>query len=101
MFAIRLPHTVNILCGMPGVAGYGAGFASCPDARPSQEQNMPNRGQLAIPAARAAPAAAASGDAWTVIGFCAIGWLMSIFAAVSSLGFDAVPRLMAQFPGIM
>jgi hypothetical protein len=65
---------------------------------------MPNRGELAMPAVRAATGAAATAaaaDAWTIIGFCAIGWLMSIFAAVSALGFDAVPRLMAQFPGIM
>jgi hypothetical protein len=63
---------------------------------------MPNRGELANPAMRAArTAAAAADDAWTIIGFCAIGWLMSIYAAVSSLGFDAVPRLMEQFPGIM
>jgi len=65
---------------------------------------MPNRGELAMPAVRAAKTAAATAtanDAWTVIGFCAIGWLMSVYMAVSSLGFDAVPRLMAQFPGIM
>jgi hypothetical protein len=63
---------------------------------------MPNRSELAMPAVRAANGAtAASGDAWTIIGFCTVGWLISIFAAVSSLGFDAVPRLMAQFPGIM
>jgi hypothetical protein len=62
---------------------------------------MPNRGELAVPAMRAATAVPAAGDAWTVIGFCAIGWLISIFAAISSLGLDAVPRLMAQFPGIM
>jgi hypothetical protein len=64
---------------------------------------MPNRGELAIPAARAAKSAAApaAGDAWTVIGFCAIGWLLSIYAAVATLGIDALPRLMAQYPGLM
>jgi len=62
---------------------------------------MPNRGELAAPVVRAAKAPAESSDAWTVVGFCAIGWLMSIFAAISSLGFDAIPKLMAQFPGIM
>ena len=62
---------------------------------------MPNRGELAMPRVHAAKAVAAADDAWTIIGFCAIGWLMSIYAAVSSLGFDAVPRLMEQFPGIM
>jgi hypothetical protein len=68
--------------------------------------NMPNRGELAMPAVRAAKstdrsAKAESGDAWTIIGFCAIGWLLSIYAAVATLGVDAVPRLMTQFPGLM
>jgi disulfide bond formation protein DsbB len=62
---------------------------------------MPNRGELAMPVVRAAKAQAESSDAWTIIGFCAIGWLMSIFLAVSTLGVDGVPRLMAQFPGLM
>lgn len=67
---------------------------------------MPNRGELATPAMRAAKsidrsAEAESGDAWTIIGFCAIGWLLSIYAAVAALGVDAVPGLMAQFPGLM
>jgi hypothetical protein len=66
-----------------------------------KEHDMPNRGELAKPIAHAAKAAAAADDAWTVIGFCAIGWLLSIYMAVSTLGFDAVPKLMAQFPGIM
>jgi hypothetical protein len=44
---------------------------------------------------------ATSGDVWTVIGFCTLGWLLSIYVAVSALGVDAVPRLMAQFPGMM
>jgi hypothetical protein len=101
MFAIRLPRTVNILCCMPGIAGRGPGLAYHPGTRPSQEHDMPNRGELAMPAVCAATGAATAADAWTIIGFCAIGWLMSIFAAVSALGFDAVPRLMAQFPGIM
>jgi len=54
-----------------------------------------------MPMARAASSASTSDDAWTIIGLCAIGWLMSIYFAVSSLGIDAVPRLMAQFPGAM
>ncbi len=62
---------------------------------------MPNRGELAKPTARAAKAAATVDDAWAVIGFCTIGWLMSVYAAVSALGIGAVPKLMAQFPGIM
>jgi len=47
---------------------------------------MPNRGELAIPAGRAAKNAPTSGDAWTVIGFCAIGWLLSICVAIFTLG---------------
>jgi len=62
---------------------------------------MPNRGELAIPAVRAAKSAPTSGDAWAVIGFCAIGWLLSICAAISTFGVDAVPRLMAEFSGMM
>jgi hypothetical protein len=64
---------------------------------------MPNRGELAIPvrAAKPATAAASANDAWTIIGFCAIGWLTSIYVATASLGLDAVPRLMEQFPGLM
>lgn len=62
---------------------------------------MPNRGELAMPAARATRSNATPSDAWTVIGFCAIGWLLSIYVVASTLGIDAVPRLMAQFPGIM
>jgi hypothetical protein len=62
---------------------------------------MPNRGELAIPAVRAAKSAPNSRDAWTVIGFCAVGWLLSICAAIFTFGVDAVPRLMAQFSGIM
>ena len=61
---------------------------------------MPNRSELAAPAARVAAKTTVE-DAWMVIGFCTIGWLISIYAAVSALGVDAVPRLMAQFPGIM
>jgi hypothetical protein len=61
---------------------------------------MPNRGELAGLRVRVAKAEPAD-DAWTIIGFCAIGWLMSIYFAVETLGVDAVPRLMAQFPGLM
>jgi hypothetical protein len=62
---------------------------------------MPNRGELAGPRVRVTKAEPAADDAWTIIGFCAIGWLMSIYFAVETLGVDAVPRLMAQFPGLM
>ena len=62
---------------------------------------MPNRRELAIPAVRVVSTTAKSGDAWTIIGFCTIGWLLSIYAAVTTLGVDALPRLMTQFPGLM
>lgn len=44
---------------------------------------MPNRGDLAIPAR---PADFGPKDAWMVISFCAVGWLMSITMAASLLG---------------
>lgn len=44
---------------------------------------MPNRGELAIPAR---PADFGPKDAWMVISFCAVGWLMSITMAASLLG---------------
>jgi hypothetical protein len=55
----------------------------------SQEYDMPNRGELAIPAR---PADFGAKDAWMVIGFCAIGWLMSICLAASLLGAGALPK---------
>jgi hypothetical protein len=62
---------------------------------------MPNRGELADLRVRVTRAEPAADDAWTIIGFCAIGWLISIYFATATLGVDAVPRLMAQFPGMM
>jgi hypothetical protein len=50
---------------------------------------MPNRRELAI-AARSADFGAQ--DAWMVIGFCAIGWLMSVSLAASMLVLGALPR---------
>jgi hypothetical protein len=48
---------------------------------------MPNRGELAIPAR---PADAQ--DVIMVIGFCAIGWLMSISLAANMLGLGTLPK---------
>ena len=65
---------------------------------------MPNRGELAVPAMRTKRGAAMAGptmldaDAWTVIGFCAIGWHLSFYLAVSSMGADAMPDLLTQIP---
>jgi hypothetical protein len=53
-----------------------------------QEHDMPNRRELAIPAR---PADFGARDAWMVISFCAIGWLMSVGLAASRLG--ALPAL--------
>jgi hypothetical protein len=62
---------------------------------------MPNRGELAGLRIRVAKAEPAADDAWTIIGFCAIGWLISIYFATMTFGVDAMPRLMTQFPGLM
>jgi hypothetical protein len=59
---------------------------------------MPNRGELPIPRRPQSKAAVPNENAWAVIGFCMIGCLMSICFAVSSLGFDAVSRAIAQMP---
>jgi hypothetical protein len=56
---------------------------------------MPNRGELAIPARQADFGAQ---DAWMVIGFCAIGWLMSVGLAASLINSGAMQRLLSQFP---
>ncbi len=57
---------------------------------------MPNRAELALPPVGWQSAAAVPDDAWTVIGFCAIGGLLSICFAASSLGGDVFSGLMAQ-----
>jgi hypothetical protein len=65
---------------------------------------MPNRRELPIPAMRAKTSVAKTGmimpdaDAWTVIAFCAIGWLASFYLAVSSIGADAFSGLTMQIP---
>jgi hypothetical protein len=57
---------------------------------------MPNRGELAGPTRRPSTVAAAvPADAWPVVGFCALGFLMSIALAVSSFG-AILPRLLDQ-----
>ena len=59
---------------------------------------MPNRGELPHPAMRAKSAAATPDDAWPVVAFCALGFLISITMAVSALGLDAMSRVFGQFP---
>lgn len=59
---------------------------------------MPNRGELPHPAMRTKSAAATPDDAWPVVAFCVLGFLISITMAISSFGIEAVPRLFGQFP---
>ena len=64
---------------------------------------MPNRGELPTPAARAGSAVKSGrsgpdGEAWTIIAFCAIGWLMTFYCALATAGVDTFPKLMAQVP---
>jgi hypothetical protein len=59
---------------------------------------MPNRGELPNPAMRVKSVAATPDDAWPVVAFCALGFLISITMAVSALGLDAIPRAFGQFP---
>jgi hypothetical protein len=58
---------------------------------------MPNRGELPNPAIRAKSAAATPDNAWPVLAFCAIGFLISIYLAVYTLGITAAPSLIGQF----
>jgi hypothetical protein len=53
---------------------------------------MPNRAELQI---LAMPGA----EAWTVIGFCAAGWLASFFLAISSVGAEAYSGMAQQILG--
>jgi nicotinamide riboside transporter PnuC len=68
---------------------------------------MPNRGELPIPATRAASAAKsrttsyaanADADAWAVIAFCAIGVVLTFAMALASLGASGLPVLTSQMP---
>jgi hypothetical protein len=65
---------------------------------------MPNRGELPIRAMRAKSSVAKTGmvtpdaDAWTIIAFCVIGWLATLYLAVSSIGADAFSGLTMQIP---
>jgi hypothetical protein len=86
----------------------GAEFAFDRFARPSQEQNMPNRGELAIPVTRlrrnavektdARAADFWASDAWAIVGICVIGALVSIYFAVNFQSFDGLPMVIGQIP---
>lgn len=61
---------------------------------------MPNRGELQIPAIQKKTGMIMPGiDAWTVIGFCAAGWLASFFLAISSAGAEAYSGMAQQILG--
>ncbi|HEX4043340.1 MAG TPA: hypothetical protein VHY10_16700 [Xanthobacteraceae bacterium] len=64
---------------------------------------MPNRGELPTPTMRAKTAvrggkSGPDGEAWTIIAFCAIGWLMTMYFALTTTGTDTLPKLMSQIP---
>jgi hypothetical protein len=59
---------------------------------------MPMRGELVVPAMRSGSGAEIDNGAWIVVGFCALGWLVSIYFAASYPSIDGIPDLMAQFP---
>lgn len=61
---------------------------------------MPNRAELPIPAMQRKTGMIMPGvDAWTVIGFCAAGWLASFFLAISSVGAEAYSGMAQQILG--
>ena len=57
---------------------------------------MPNRGELPHPAMRAKSVAATPKEVWSIVGFCALGFLISISVAVTSSGLATVPRLISH-----
>jgi hypothetical protein len=64
---------------------------------------MPNRGELPIPATRAKTAvkhgrSGPDGEAWTIVAFCAIGWLMTMYFALATAGLDTIPKVLALAP---
>jgi hypothetical protein len=91
---------------MPGIAVRGAGIAWLSRRRDQlKEHEMPNRGELPIPAIRErnmhknsakSRAAGPDADAWTIIAFCAIGGLLSFCLAISSIGVNGYPAMMMQ-----
>jgi hypothetical protein len=61
---------------------------------------MPNRAELSILAMQKKTGMIMpGGEAWTVIGFCAAGWLASFFLAVSSVGAEAYSDMAQQILG--
>jgi len=64
---------------------------------------MPNRGELPTPPMRGKSAVksgtgGADSEAWTIIAFCAIGWLMTMYFALATTGADTFPKVLAQVP---
>jgi hypothetical protein len=61
---------------------------------------MPNRAELSILAMQKKTGMILPGvEAWTVIGFCAAGWLASFFLAISSIGAEAYSGMAQQILG--
>ena len=89
---------------MPGIAVGGAGFAlGLAAAGQLKEHEMPNRGELPLPAMRGGNAAKSraagpDADAWAIIAFCAIGVVLTFAMALSSLGASGLPVLTSQMP---
>ncbi len=103
LFSENFTGQVKISSCMPGIAVHGAGFASAL-AAPDQlkEHEMPNRGELPIPAMRnrdiaKSRTAQPDADAWAIIAFCVIGGLLSFCLAISSVGINGYPAMM-QMP---
>jgi len=64
---------------------------------------MPNRGEIPTPAGRTKSAVhpgARTSDAegWTIVAFCTVGWLMTLYFALATVGTDSFPKLLAQVP---
>jgi hypothetical protein len=77
------------------VVSYGLDFALRILGTFPGVMKMPNRGELAIPMRRpSTKAVAAQADAWPIVAFCTLGFMMSLYMAVTSMGLDALlPRL--------
>ena len=81
---------------MPAIMSRGAGFACDPAPGLYRSMTCPIEPNLHSRPVGSNSSAAVPDDVWTVIGFCAIGALLSICFAASSLGGDVFSGLMAQ-----
>jgi hypothetical protein len=58
-----------------------------------RRKDMPNRGELPHPARREKSVVATPREVWPIVGFCALGFLISISVAVTASGLATAPRL--------